>query len=79
MSIFVTLLWTRSSKSMPLLHWGHRAGCSTSGGVSQKRSRGGESTSLRGDSGHVSFYATQDMTGFLGCKSTLPAAIQFFV
>lgn len=30
------LLWTHSIRSMSFLCWGPRAGCSTSGGVSQK-------------------------------------------
>lgn len=30
-------------------------------------------------SNHISLNATQDMTGFLGCKNMLPAAVQFSV
>ncbi|KAK4810535.1 hypothetical protein QYF61_004498 [Mycteria americana] len=29
--------------------------------------------------GHTSFYAAQDTVGFLGCKHTFPAHVQFFI
>jgi len=28
--------------------------------------------------GHDSFYAAQDIVGFVGCKNTLPVHVQFF-
>ena len=54
-----------------------RGGCSTPGGVSQERIKG--ENHLPQPAGHASFEAAQDTLGFLGCKRTLPAHVQFLI
>ena len=74
LSIFTALHRTCSKSSTSLLCC---PGCTTTGGVSRGKSRGGQSPAQT--AGHTTFTAAQDTFGFLGCKFTLACKVELLV